>query len=136
LVFDFTAKGSSAEDLARERAVRVLPPGQEHKASDLWRLLIERSIQVAASGGERTREELHRDFADSFQFAPLKRHHEALLRLEELSRQVLDDIETRVAGSLSISTEPAKSSFPNFLPTAAERFSLIILTSIEKTNVP
>jgi hypothetical protein len=98
LVFDFTAKGSSAEDLARERAVRVLPPGQEHKASDLWRLLIERSIQVAASGGERTREELHRDFADSFQFAPLKRHHEALLRLEELSRQVLDDIETRVAG--------------------------------------
>ena len=98
LVFDFTAKSSSAEDLAKERAIRILPPGEEHKASDLWRLLVERSIQVAASGGDRTREQLQREFADSFQFAPLRRHHEALLRLEEFSRQALDNMDTRVAG--------------------------------------
>lgn len=97
-VFDFTAKGSASEDLAKERAVRVLPPGEEHKASELWRLLIERSIQIAASGGDRTREQLQHELADSFQFAPLKRHHEALLRLDEFSRQALDDIETLVAG--------------------------------------
>lgn len=97
-VFDFTATGSSSEDLAKERAVRVLTPGEGHKASELWHLLIERSIQIAASGGDRPREQLQREFSDSFQFAPLKRHHEALLRLEEFSRQALDDIETRVAG--------------------------------------
>ena len=99
LVFDFTAKGSASEDLAKERAVRVLSAGEEHKASELWRLLIERSMQIAASGGDRTREQLQREFADSFQFAALKRHHEALLRLEEFSRQALEDIETRVAGA-------------------------------------
>jgi hypothetical protein len=98
LVFDFTAKGSASEDLAKERAVRVLQPGEEHKASELWSLLVERSIQIAGSGGDRTREQLQREFADSFQLAPLKRHHEALLRLEEFSRQALEDIETRVAG--------------------------------------
>jgi len=98
LVFDFTSEASVAEDLAKERAVRVLLPGQEHLASDFWRLLVERSIRIAASGGDRTRDQLFSEFADSFQFAPLRRHQEALARLEEFSRQALEDIETFVAG--------------------------------------
>lgn len=35
LVFDFTAQGSASEALARERAIRVLAPGESHRAPDL-----------------------------------------------------------------------------------------------------
>ena len=98
LVFDFTAKGSVAEDLAKERAVRILLPGHEQRASDLWRQLVELSIQIAASGGDRTREQLLQDLVASFQFVPLRRHQEALSRLGEFSRQALADIDTRISG--------------------------------------
>jgi hypothetical protein len=98
LIFDFTSKGGVAEDLAKERAARVLTPGMEHRASDLWRQLVETSIQIAASGGDRTREQLQRDFLASFQFASLRRHQEALSALEEFSRLALADIDTRITG--------------------------------------
>lgn len=98
LVFDFTSTGSVAEDLAKERAARVLMPGSEHRASDLWRQLVEISIQIASSGGDRAREQLQNEFLVPFHFSPLKRHLEALSALEEVSRQALVDIETRIAG--------------------------------------
>jgi hypothetical protein len=98
LVFDFTAPSSANEDLAKERTVRILPPGEEQRASEFWRLLVERSIAIAKSGGDRTREQLQSEFADGFRFAPLRRHHQSLARLGEFSRQALEDIENRVAG--------------------------------------
>jgi hypothetical protein len=98
LVFDFTAETSADRDLAQERAVRVLLPGHEHLASELWRSLIERSIKIAASGGDRTRDQLLAESAGGFEFAPMRRHQEALARLEEFSRQALEDIETQISG--------------------------------------
>jgi len=61
-------------------------------------LLIERSIKIAASGGERTRNQLQSEFGGGFPFVPVQRHPEALARLEEFSRQALEDIETQIFG--------------------------------------
>ena len=58
LVFDFTAQSSSAEELAKERAARVLHPDDAARAAGLWARLVELAIRVAASGGDRKREEL------------------------------------------------------------------------------
>src|SRR5215468_1704762 len=58
LVFDFTAQSSSAEELAKERAARVLHPDNAARAAGLWARLVELAIRVAASGGDRKREEL------------------------------------------------------------------------------
>jgi hypothetical protein len=88
-----------AEDLAKERAIRLLVPGSEHQAADLWKQLVETSIQIAASGGDRSREQLQAEFLAPFQLAPLKRHQEALAALGEVSKQALADIYTRVSGA-------------------------------------
>ena len=98
LVFDFGSSSSVAEDLAKERAIRLLATGSEYLASDLWKQLIERSIQIAASGGDRSREQLQAEFLSPFQFAPLRRHQEALGALGEVAKQALADIDTRVSG--------------------------------------
>src|SRR5215468_9699577 len=58
LVFDFTAQSSSAEEPAKERAARVLHPDDAARAAGLWARLVELAIRVAASGGDRKREEL------------------------------------------------------------------------------
>src|SRR5262247_2201405 len=58
LVFDFTAQSSSAEELAKEPAARVLHPDDAARAAGLWPRLVELAIRVAASGGDRKREVL------------------------------------------------------------------------------
>src|SRR5438067_2335134 len=58
LVFDFTATGSASEELARERTARALHADDVGRAGNLWSELVELSIAVAKSGGDRTPEAL------------------------------------------------------------------------------
>lgn len=97
LVFDFTAQGSAAEELAKERAIRVLHPDEASRASDLWTSLIELSIRVAASGGDRDRSRLNNDLADqSFRFSGERRFASARAAISEASQLALADINDRV----------------------------------------
>ncbi len=57
LIFDFTARGSASEELAKERAVRALPPDDALRAGNLWTSLVELALRIAASGGDRTRDD-------------------------------------------------------------------------------
>ena len=54
-VLDFTATASASEELAKERAVRALYPEDSLRAGELWKTLTELAIEVAKSGGDRTR---------------------------------------------------------------------------------
>ena len=65
LVFDFTAQGSASEELAKERAIRALHVDDTMRAGNLWTTLVELALQVAASGGDRTRDRLIEDLRDS-----------------------------------------------------------------------
>jgi hypothetical protein len=96
LVFDFTAQGSASEELAKERAVRALHPDDTLRAGNLW-TLVELALQVAASGGDRTREGLIEDLRrQSFRLAGDWRYSSARAALAEASRNALADISDRV----------------------------------------
>jgi hypothetical protein len=97
LVFDFTAQGSASEELAKERAARALHPDDTLQAANLWSTLVELALQVAASGGERAREELIDDLRQrSFRLAGERRHSSARAALAEASRDALADISDHV----------------------------------------
>jgi hypothetical protein len=97
LVFDFTAQGSASEALAKERAVRALQVDDAMRAGTLWSTLVELALQVAASGGDRTRDRLIDDLKDqSFRFAGERRYSSARAILAEASRHALADISDRV----------------------------------------
>ncbi len=97
LVFDFTARGSASEDLAKERAARTLHPDDTLRAGNLWTTLIELALQIATSGGDRTREGLIEDLRrQSFRLAGDRRHSSARAALAEASRNALADISDRV----------------------------------------
>jgi hypothetical protein len=97
LVFDFTAQGSASEELAKERAVRALHPDDTLRAGTLWKTLVELALQVAASGGDRTREGLIEDLRrQSFRLAGDWRYSSARAALAEASRNALADISDRV----------------------------------------
>jgi hypothetical protein len=97
LVFDFTAQGSASEDLAKERAARALHPDDTLRAGNLWTTLVELALQVAASGGDRTREGLIENLrSQSFRLAGDRRHSSARAALAEASRNALADISDRV----------------------------------------
>jgi hypothetical protein len=97
LVFDFTAQGSASEELAKERAARALHPDDALRAGNLWKTLVELALQVAASGGDRTREGLIEDLRrQSFRLAGDRRHSSARAALAEASRNALADISDRV----------------------------------------
>jgi hypothetical protein len=97
LVFDFTAQGSASEDLAKERAARALHPDDTPRVGNLWTTLVELALQVAASGGDRTREELIEDLRrQSFRLAGDRRHSFVRAALAEASRNALADISDRV----------------------------------------
>lgn len=99
LVFDFTAEGSSTEELERERCARALQPEEASRAGELWSVLTELSIQIAASAGDRDRNRLLADLQKfSFGLAALPGNDSALRSLAELSRNSLADIEDRVCG--------------------------------------
>ena len=99
LVFDFTAQGSASEDLAKERAVHALHPNDSAMAGELWRSLIELTIEIASSGGDRTRDRLIEDVKSrSFRLSGDRRHLTAREALAEASRNALADIVDRVGG--------------------------------------
>jgi hypothetical protein len=97
LVFDFTARGSASEELAKERAVRALHPDDAVRAGNLWTTLVELALQIAASGGDRTRNGLIEDLRrQSFRLVGDRRYSSARATLAEASRNALADIGDRV----------------------------------------
>ena len=97
LVFDFTTEGSVADELAKERAVRVLHPDDSNRAPELWRILIELSIRVAASGGDRDRSRIISDLENySFRFTGERRFNSAQAAINEASSNALADIGNQV----------------------------------------
>lgn len=97
LTFDFTATGSVSEELARERAAHVLHGDDVSRAGALWGNLVELAIDVAKSGGDRTRETLLQSLAPlGFRFPGDRRHARARAAIAEASRLALVDIRNRV----------------------------------------
>jgi hypothetical protein len=101
LVFDFMASGSSSEELAKERAVRALHPDDGSRAGMLWTVLTELAIRIAASGGDRSREDLFEDLHQkSFRLAGDRNTFSARTALAEASRNALADINDLVNGTM------------------------------------
>lgn len=97
LTFDFTAPGSASHDLALERAVRVLHTDDGPRVGVFWGSLIELAIDVAKSGGDRTRETALQALAQlGYRFLGERRHATARAALAESSRLALADIRNRV----------------------------------------
>ncbi len=97
LTFDFTAPGSASHDLALERAVRVLHTDDGWRAGVFWVSVIELAIDVAKSGGDRTRETALQALAQlGFRFSGELRHATARAALAESSRLALADIRNHV----------------------------------------
>lgn len=98
LAFDFTAQGSACEALAKERAAHALHPDETQQAGVLWTTLIELTMQIAVSGGDRTRDHLIEDLTTrSFRLAGKRRYASARARLAEDSCHALDAINDRIA---------------------------------------
>ena len=98
-VFDFTARGSASEELAKERAVRALHPEDAPRAAGLWAELTELAIKIASSGGDRARDGLIADLAQkSFRLSGQRHNLTARLALAEASRHTLADMNDRVCG--------------------------------------
>jgi hypothetical protein len=98
LVFDFTATGSASEELAKERAARALHPEDAARAGNFWDELVELSIEIAKSGGDRKRDELKAELQKGFRLAGDRHNLPALAALAEASSNALADIEDRIAG--------------------------------------
>ena len=97
LVFDFTAAGSASEQLALERAVRVLHPDDAFRAGELWSTLVGLALEIAASGGDRDRNALINDLREkSFRLAGERRYALARAAIAEASEHSLADIDDRV----------------------------------------
>lgn len=93
LIFDFTAQGSASEAFARERAIRALHPDDMLRAGTLWSSLIELALQVAANGGDRTRDRLILDLErQSFRLPAsggMHPHARGLLRIPAMCLTIL-----------------------------------------------
>jgi hypothetical protein len=109
LVFDFTAKGSISEELAKERSVRALHSDEASRGSELWKVLTELSIEIAASGGDRTRDGLIQDFQQRFRLAGDQRTFSARMALAEASHNALADVGDRVSGAMLTRHERVES---------------------------
>jgi hypothetical protein len=99
LTFDFTATGSASEELAKERAVRALHQEDGLRATDLWKGLTELAIDIAKSGGDRSRKQLIADLNErGFRLAGDRHNLAARQALADASRNTLADIGDRIAG--------------------------------------
>ena len=106
LIFDYTAVGSAAEELSRERAVRVLPPEDVTNASSLWSALTDLSEEIAADGGDRDRTRLIADLvSNSIRLAEDPRLTDVRAAIAEASSQALADIDDRVGAMTLARTE-------------------------------
>ena len=100
-VFDFTATGSSSEELAKERAVRALHPDEASRADELWTVLTELAIKIAAAGGDRTRDRVIADLQQkNFRLAGDRHTFSARMALAEASRNAVADIGDHVSGAM------------------------------------
>ena len=107
LVFDFAATTSVSEALARERSARALDPSESVRGGELWGALTGVALNIAASGGDRTRESLRNEEAlSSFRWAGDPCHLRALAALAENGAAALADIQDQI-GAVSIS-RPAR----------------------------
>lgn len=106
LVFDYTAVGSVAEELSRERAVRVLPPEDAANTSSLWGILTDLSEEIAADGGDRDRTRLLADLSNkSIRVAGDRRLTDVRAGVAEASAQALADMVDRIGGTVLARTE-------------------------------
>ena len=97
LVFDFAATGSIFRELARERAVRVLHADDASCADEFWSTLVDLSLTIASSGGDRDRDALLKDLSQrSFRLAGRRRYESARAAVAEASDHALADIGDRV----------------------------------------
>ncbi|MEZ5933228.1 MAG: ATP-binding protein [Alphaproteobacteria bacterium] len=97
LTFDLTATGSAHENYAIERAAHALNDNDTSQARKLWKALVELTLQIAVSGGQRTRTDLIEDFRRlSFRLAGERRYTTTRALIAEASRQALADIDDRV----------------------------------------
>ncbi|MET4016060.1 hypothetical protein [Bradyrhizobium sp. S3.2.12] len=95
LVFDYSALHSANEELASERAARVLHPDDSTKASALWKHIIELAIASAANGGERDKVGLTNDLRE-FRLAGDPKNLAVREALAASARDALADISDRV----------------------------------------
>lgn len=101
LIFDYTAVGSAAEELSRERAVRVLPPEDATSASSLWGALTDLSVEIAADGGDRDRARLVADLGKkSIRVAGSRRFTDVRAAVAEASTQALADMIDQIGGTV------------------------------------
>lgn len=101
LIFDYTAVGSAAEELSRERAVRVLPPEDAGGAASLWSALTDLAEEIAADGGDRDRARLLTDISNkSIRLASDRRLTDVRAAVAEASEQALADIVDQIGGTV------------------------------------
>ncbi len=101
LVFDFTATASISEELSKERSVRALHPDDASRASELWTILTELTLKIAASGGDRTRNDVIQDLQQkTFRLAGDPHTFSARMALAEASRNAIEDIGDHVSGAM------------------------------------
>jgi hypothetical protein len=106
LIFDYTAVDSVAEELARERAVRVLLPEDAANASLLFSTLTDLSEEIATDGGDRDRTRLIADLIrKSIRLAEDRRLINVRAAIAEASSQALADIDDRIGTSTLARTE-------------------------------
>lgn len=106
LIFDYTAVGSAAEELSRERAIRVLPPEDAASASVLWGVLTDLSEEIAADGGDRVRARLLADLTNkSIRVAGDRRFSDVRAAVAEESAQALADMVDCIGGTILARTE-------------------------------
>lgn len=106
LIFDYAAVGSAAEELSRERAVRVLPPEDAMNASSLWSTLTDLSEEIAADGGDRDLTHLTADLVSkSIRIAGHRRFTDVRAAIAEASSQALADMDDRIGVTTLARTE-------------------------------
>lgn len=124
LTFDFTAPGSASHDLALERAVRVLHADDRSRVGAFWGNLVELVIDVAKSGGDKTRETALQALAQlGYRFVGERRHATALAALAESSRLALADIRNHVGTRLGEPATHAHLGNPEFMVRYAQNLS-------------
>jgi ABC-type cobalamin/Fe3+-siderophores transport system ATPase subunit len=97
LPFDFASPGSAAEQLAEERAVRALHHEDGGQAAALWKVLTEFALDIAKSGGDKSKNELIEYLVKlNFRLAGDRQTLKPRQALAEASRYVLADIRDRV----------------------------------------
>jgi hypothetical protein len=98
-----------SEELAKERSVRAHHSDEASRGSELWKVLTELSIEIAASGGDRTRDGLIQGFQQKFHLAGDQRTFSARMALAEASHNALADIGDRVSGAMLTRHERVES---------------------------